>query len=46
MGIASRSGLIGVVVNVVRRGCHLSGCLGGVGGVVRVFLRVGAFDVL
>ncbi len=46
MGIASRSGVIGFVVNVVCRGCHLSGCFGGVGGVVRVFLRVGAFVVL
>ncbi len=46
MGIASRSGLIGFVVNVVCRGCHPSGCFGGVGGVVRVFLRVGSFEVL
>ena len=46
VGMASRSGLIGVVVNVVCRGCHPSGCFGGVGGVVRVFLRVGAFVVL
>ncbi len=46
VGMASRSGFIGFVVNVVCRGCHPSGCLGGVGGVVRVFLRVGAFVVL
>ena len=46
MGIASRSGLIGFVVNVVCCGCHPSGCFGGVGGVVRVFLRAGAFEVL
>ncbi len=44
--MASRSGLIGFVVNVVCRGCHPSGCFGGMGGVVRVFLRVGAFVVL
>ncbi len=46
VGMASRSGLIGFVVNVVHRGCHPSGCFGGMGGVVRVFLRVGAFVVL
>ncbi len=44
--MASRSGLIVFVVNVVNRGCHPSGCFGGMGGVVRVFLRVGAFLVL
>ncbi len=44
--MASRSGLIGFVVNVVCRGCHLSGRFGGVGGVVRIFLRVGAFLTL
>ena len=46
VGMASRSGLIGFVVNVVRRVCHSPGSFGGVGGVVRVFLRVGAFVVL
>ena len=46
VGIASRSGFIGLVVYVVCRGCQPSGCFGGVGGVVRVFLRVGAFVVL
>ena len=46
VGIASRSGLIGFVVYVECRGCHPSGCFGGVGGVVRIFLRVGAFVVL
>ncbi len=42
-----RSGLIGVVVNVVCRGCHPSGCFffGG-GGDVRIFLRVGALVVV
>jgi hypothetical protein len=44
--MASRSGLIGFMVNVVNRGCHPSGYFGGMGGVVRVFLRVGAFVVL
>ena len=44
--MASRSGLIGFVVNVVYCGCHPSGCFGGVGGVVRVFLRAGALEVL
>ena len=44
--MASRSGLMGSVVNVVNRGCHPSGCFAGMGGVVRVFLRVGAFVVL
>ena len=46
VGMASSSGLIGFVVNVVCRGCHPPGSLGGVGGIVRVFLRVGAFVVL
>ena len=46
MGIASRSGLIGFVVNEVYLGCHPTGCCGGVGGEVRVFLRLGAFVVL
>ena len=46
VGMASRSGFIGFVVNVVCRGCHPSGCFGGVGVVVRVFLRVGAFVLL
>ncbi len=46
VGMASRSGLIGFVVNVVCRGCHPSGCFGGMGGVVRVFFRVGALVLL
>ena len=46
MGIASKSGLIGFVVNVVYSGCHPTGCCGGVGGEVRVFFRLGAFVVL
>ncbi len=46
VGVASRSGLIGLVVYVVCRGCHPSGCFGGKGGDVRVFLRVGAFVVV
>ncbi len=46
MGMASRSGLICVVVNVVWRGRRPSGCLGGAGGDVRMFLRVGAFVVI
>ena len=46
VGVASRSGLIGFVVNVVWCGCHPSGCFGGMGGVVRVLLRAGAFEVL
>ncbi len=46
VGFASRSELIGFVVNVECHGCHPSGCFGGVGGVVRVFLRVGAFVVV
>ncbi len=46
MGTASRFGFIGFVANVVNRGCHPSGCFGGMGGVVRFFLRVGAFVVL
>jgi hypothetical protein len=46
VGMASMSGLIGFVVNVVCRGCHPSGCLGGAGGDVRIFLRVGAFVVM
>ena len=46
VGMASRSGLIGFVEYVVCRGCHPPGIIGGVGGVVRVFLRVGAFVVL
>ncbi len=44
--MASRSGFIGSAVYVVCRGCHPPGCFGGMGGVVRVFLRVGAFVVL
>ncbi len=44
--MASRSGLTGFVVNEVNRGCHPTGCVGGMGGVVRVFLRMGAFVVL
>ncbi len=46
VGMASRSGLIGFVVNVMRRGCHPFDCFGGMGGVVRVFLRVCALVVL
>ena len=46
MGIASKSGLIGFVVNVVYSGCHPTGCCGGVGGEVRVFFLLGAFVVL
>ena len=46
MGVASKSGFIGFVVNEVYRGCHPIGCCGGVGGEVRVFLRLGAFSVL
>ena len=46
VGIASKSGLIGFVVYEVYRGCHPAGCCGGVGGEVRVFLRLGAFVVL
>ena len=46
VGMASRSGLIGLVVYVVCRGCHPLGCTGGKGGDVRVFLRVGAFVVV
>ena len=46
MGIASMSGLIGFVVNVVYRGCHPTGCCQGLGGEVLVFLRLGAFVVL
>ncbi len=46
VGMASGSGLIGLLVNVVNRGCHPTGCFGGVGGVVRVLLSVGAFVVL
>ncbi len=46
VGMASRSGLIGFVVNVINRGCHPSGCFGDMGGVVRVFLCVGACVVL
>ena len=46
VGMASISGLIGFVVNVECRGCHPFDCFGGVGGVVRVFLRVGTFVVL
>ena len=46
MGIASKSGLIGFVVNEVYLGCHPIGCCGGAGGEVRVFFRLGAFVVL
>ncbi len=46
MGIASKSGLIGFVVNEVYSGCHPTGCCGGVGGEVRVFFLLGAFVVL
>ncbi len=43
VGVASRSGLIGVVVNVVCLGCQPSDCFGDMGGDVRVFLRRDAF---
>ncbi len=46
VGVASRSGFIGIVVYVVCHGCHPPGCFGGRGGDVRVFLRVGAFEVV
>jgi hypothetical protein len=46
VGVASRSGLIGLVVYVVCRGCHPSGYFGGKGADVYVFLRVGAFVVV
>ncbi len=46
VGMASWSGLIGFVVNVLNLGCYSPGCFGGMGGVLRVFLRVGAFVVL
>ncbi len=46
VGMASMSGLIGLVVYVVCRGCHPLGCTGGNGGDVRVFLRVSAFVVV
>ncbi len=44
--VASRSGLIGLVVYVVCGGCHPPGCFVDRGGDVRVFLRVGAFEVV
>ena len=40
IGTESRFGFIGLVVKVVCLGCHLLGCVGGVGGDVRGFLRV------
>ena len=43
VGAELRSGLIDLVVKVVCLGCQYLGCVGGVGGDVRVFLRVGAF---
>ncbi len=46
VGMASRSGFMGFVVNMVCRGCHPPGCFGSVGGVVRVFLRADALVVL
>ena len=39
-GTKSRYGFIGLVVKVLCLGYHPSGCVGGVGGVVRGFLRV------
>ena len=39
---ASRSGFIGVVVNVVCLGCQPRGCCVGMGGAVLNFFRVGA----
>ena len=41
VGAKSRFGFIGLVVKVVGLGCQPLGCVGGVGGIVRVFLRVG-----
>ncbi len=46
MGVASKSGLIGFVANVVCLGCQPSDCFGGIGGDVRVLLRMGAFAVM
>ena len=45
VGAESRSGLMGVVENVVFLGCHPWDYGLGVGGVVRTFLRVGALLV-
>jgi hypothetical protein len=46
VGVASRSRFIGLVVYVVCRGCHPSGCFECKGGDGRVFFRVGAFVVV
>ena len=46
VGTASRSGLIGCVVNVVCQGCHPSGCFWGMGGDVRFYLCIGAFELV
>ena len=42
VGVESRSGLMGVVLNVVFSGCHPRDGGLGVGGVVRTFLQVAA----
>ena len=42
VGVASRSGFMGEVVNVVCLGCQPLGCCLGTGGVVRTFFRGGA----
>ena len=42
VGIASRSGFMGEVVNVVCLGCQPRGCCLGKGGAVFIFFRVGA----
>ena len=41
VGAESKSGLICLVVKVVCLGCQHLGCVGGVGGDVRDFFRVG-----
>jgi hypothetical protein len=40
IGTESRSGFIGILLKVVCLGFQLLGCVGGVGGDVRGFLRV------
>ena len=42
VGVASRSGFMGEVVNVVCLGCQPRGCCLGTGGAVRTFFRAGA----
>ena len=44
-GAASRSGIMGVVENVVCLGCQPRGCCLGAGGAVRTFLRVCVLSV-